>query len=121
MVPHGKLPLQFCSIALAVLLLQCCSLQFATLWLRTPEITASGFWLCIGCRDNPRKVAELCTWYCTHRVISDKVHRLLVTLSCFWPDRFVQLLSLIPMLILLLCLLVSIDQVYTGLRELFPD
>ena len=43
----------------------------------------------------------------THRVISDKVHRLLVTLSYFRPDRFVQLLSLIPILILLLYLLVS--------------
>ena len=38
----------------------------------------------------------------SHRVISDRVHRLLVTLSFFRPDRFVQLLSLIPILILLL-------------------
>ena len=37
----------------------------------------------------------------SHRVISDRVHRLLVTLSYFRPDRFVQLLSLIPILILL--------------------
>ena len=44
-----------------------------------------------------------------HRVISDRVHRLLVTLPCFRPDRFVQLLSLIPILILLLYLLVSIS------------
>ena len=51
----------------------------------------------------------------THRVISDRVHRLLVTLSYFRPDRFVQLLSLIPILILLLYLLVSIDLEYTGL------
>ena len=58
--------------------------------------------------------------YYTHRVFSDKVHRLLVTLSYFRPDRFVQLLSLIPILILLLYLLVSIDLVYTGLRELVP-
>ena len=43
----------------------------------------------------------------THRVISDRVHRLLVTLSYFRPDRFVQLLSLIPILFLLLYLLVS--------------
>ena len=43
----------------------------------------------------------------THRVISDRVHRLLVTLSYFRPDRFVQLLSLIPILILLLYCLVS--------------
>ena len=43
----------------------------------------------------------------THRVISDRVHRLLVTLFYFRPDRFVQLLSLIPILILLLYLLVS--------------
>ena len=63
---------------------------------------------------------ELCVGYCTHRVISDKVHRLLVTLSYFRPVRFVQLLSLILILILLLDLLVSIDLVYTGLRELVP-
>ena len=56
--------------------------------------------------------------YCTRRVISDKVHRLFVTLSYFWPDRFVQLLSLIPILLLLLYLLVSIDLVYTGIYEL---
>ena len=59
--------------------------------------------------------------YYTHRVISDKVHRLLVTLSYFRPDRFVQLLSLIPILILLLYLLVSLDLVYTGLCELVPE
>ena len=34
---------------------------------------------------------ELWPLACTHRVISDKVHRLLVTLSYFRPDRFVQL------------------------------
>ena len=50
----------------------------------------------------------------THRVISDRVQRLLATLSYFRPDRFVQLLSLIPILILLLYLLVSIDPEYTG-------
>ena len=49
-----------------------------------------------------------------HRKISDKVHCLLVTLSYFRPDRFVKLLSLIPILILLLYLLVSIDLKYTG-------
>ena len=38
----------------------------------------------------------------THRVISDKVQHLFVTLSYFRPDRFVQLLSLKPILILLL-------------------
>ena len=59
--------------------------------------------------------------YCTHRVISDKVHRLLDMLSYFRPDRLVQFLSLIPILILLLYLLVSIDIVYTGLRELVPE
>ena len=53
------------------------------------------------------------------RVISDKVHCLLVTLSYFRPDGFVQLLSLKPIFILLLYLLVSIDLVYTGLCELF--
>ena len=51
----------------------------------------------------------------TQRVFSDKVQRLLVMLSYFWPDRFVQLRSLIPILILLLYLLVSIDLEYTGL------
>ena len=64
---------------------------------------------------------ELCIDYCTHRVISDKVHRLLLTLSYFRPDRFVQLLSLLPILILFLNLLVSIDLVHTGLRELVPQ
>ena len=50
----------------------------------------------------------------TQRVISDKVHRLLVTLLYFRPDRFVQFLGLIPILILLLYILVSIDLEYTG-------
>ena len=50
---------------------------------------------------------ELWPMWLTHRVISDRVHRLLVTLSYFRPDRFVQLLSLIPILVLLLYLLVS--------------
>ena len=50
---------------------------------------------------------ELEPKWLTHRVISDRVHRLLVTLSYFRPDRFVQLLSLIPILILLLYFLVS--------------
>ena len=50
---------------------------------------------------------ELRPQWLTHRVISDRVHRLLVTLSFFRPDRFVQLLILIPILILLLYLLVS--------------
>ena len=53
-------------------------------------------------------------------ITSDKVHRLHVTLSYFRPDRFVQLLILIPILILLLYLLVSIDLVYIGLCEFFP-
>ena len=48
----------------------------------------------------------------------DKVHRLFVTLSHFQPDRFKELLNLIPVLILLLYLLVSIDLVYTGFLEL---
>ena len=58
------------------------------------------------------------TFACTQRVISDKVHRLFVTLSYFRPDSFVQLFSLIPFLILLLYLLVSINLVYTGFCEL---
>ena len=61
---------------------------------------------------------ELCTRYCTQRAILDKVHRLFVTLSCFRPDRFVQLLSLISILILLSYLLISIDLVYTDIGEL---
>ena len=39
-------------------------------------------------------------------------------LSCFRPDRFVQLLSLKPILILLLYLLVSTDLVSTDIRDL---
>ena len=58
------------------------------------------FWDCVS-------VCELGLECITHRVISDRVHRLLVTLSYFRPDRFVQLLSLIPILILLLYYLVS--------------
>ena len=59
--------------------------------------------------DQPQyqQVSELGMRRITHRVISDRVHRLLATLSYFRPDRFVQLLSLIPILILLLYLLVS--------------
>ena len=64
---------------------------------------------------------ELCIGYYTHRVISDKVHLLLVTLSYFRPVRFLQLLTLIPISILLLYLLVSIDLLYIGLRELVPE
>ena len=58
---------------------------------------------------------SFCPGWLTHKVISDKVHRLFVMLSCFRPDRFVQLLSLIPILFLLL---VSKDLVYTGNCEL---
>ena len=58
---------------------------------------------------------ELWPLACTRRVILDKVHRLLVTLSYFQTDRFVQLLSLIPILILLLYLIVLINLVYTGI------
>ena len=50
---------------------------------------------------------ELEPMWLTHRVFSDRVHCLLVTLSYFRPERFVQLLSLIPILILLLYFLVS--------------
>ena len=57
------------------------------------------------CEQNGR--CELQPMWLTHRVISDRVHRLLVTLSYFRPDRFVQLLSLIPILNLLLYFLVS--------------
>ena len=42
-------------------------------------------------------------WF-SHRVISDKVHLLLLMLFYFQPDRFVQLFRLIPILILLLYL-----------------
>ena len=51
----------------------------------------------------------------THRVISDRLHSLLITVSDFRPDRFVQLLSLIPILIVVFYLLVSIDLEYSGL------
>ena len=70
----------------------------------------------IDISSNNEQTQQSCDWVClTHRVISDRVHRLLVTLSYFRPDRFVQLLSLIPILILLLHLLVSIDLDHTGL------
>ena len=61
---------------------------------------------------------SLCPVWLTQIVILDKAHRLFVTLSYFRPRRFVQLLSLIPILILLLDLLVSIDLVYTGICEI---
>ena len=64
---------------------------------------------------------ELYPFGYTHRVISDKIHRLLVTLSFFWPDKFMQHLSLVPNLILLVYLLVSIDRMYNGLCELVPE
>ena len=57
-----------------------------------------------------------------YKIMSYTLIVMLVTLSYFRPDRFVQLLSLIPILILLLYLLVSIDLlVYTGLRDLVPE
>ena len=59
------------------------------------------------CYKDQNELNELGLGCITHRVISDRVHRLLVTLSYFRPDRFVQLLSLIPILILLLYYLVS--------------
>ena len=52
------------------------------------------------------------------RLISDKVQRLFFTLSYFRPYRIVQLLNLIPILMLLLNLLVSIDLVYTEICEI---
>ena len=58
---------------------------------------------------------ELSPGWLSHRVISDKIHRLFVTLSYFRLDRFVQLLSLIPILILLLYFLVSINLVYADI------
>ena len=72
-------------------------------------------------KEVPVKNTKKSPFEYTHRVISYKVHRLIVTLSYFWPDRFVQLLSLIPILTLLLYILVSIVLVYTGLRELVPE
>ena len=62
--------------------------------------------------------SELWPLACTHGVISNRVHRLLVSLSHSRPERFVQFLYLTPFLVLLLYLLVSIDLVYTGLCEL---
>ena len=84
-------------------------------------ISSSKSWLVKICSRLLVAPDELYPFRYTHRVISDKVHRLLVTLSYFRPDRFVHLLSLIPILILLLYLLVSIDLVYTGLCELVPE
>ena len=57
---------------------------------------------------------ELEPMWLTHRVISDRVHRLLVTLSYFWPDRFVQLLSLIPILIFLIIWMYCFDFIPCG-------
>ena len=65
---------------------------------------------CVFTRESPG--------WLTHRVISDKVNSLFVTLSYFRPDKFVQLLSLIAILIFLFNLLVSIDLVYTGICQL---
>ena len=51
----------------------------------------------------------------SHRVVLDNVHRLFVNFSHFRSDRFVQLLILIlPILILPLYFLVSIDLVNSG-------
>ena len=55
----------------------------------------------------------------THRVISDKVHRLLVTLSYFRPDRFVQLLSLINLTLIFPSL--NRSSVYWFLRVSGPE
>ena len=57
-------------------------------------------------------ILSLSPGWLTHRVNLDKV-RLFVTLSYFRPDKFVQHLSLKPILILLSYLLVSKDQGYT--------
>ena len=52
----------------------------------------------------------------SHRVISeDRVHSLFVTLYFCQPEVYVQLLSLILILILLFYILVSIGLVYFGL------
>ena len=51
----------------------------------------------------------------SHRIVSDNLICLFVTLSYFCPVRFVQLLSLLPILILLLFFLVSADIIYTGI------
>ena len=50
----------------------------------------------------------------SHRVILVKVQYLFVTPSYFRSDRLAQILSLIPVLILLVYFLVSIDLVYNG-------
>ena len=73
---------------------------------------------CVKIVQNQVIFVSLSPGWLTHRVITDKVHRQFVTLSYFRPDRFVQLLSLIPILFLLLYLLVSIDLVYTDICEL---
>ena len=53
-------------------------------------------------------------WF-SHRIVSDRAYRLLVTLYFFRPDSFVQLLSLLPILILLVYILFSLNLVYTGI------
>ena len=53
---------------------------------------------------------ELWLSVCTHRVISDRVHRLLVTLSYFRSDRFVQLLSLLLYLLYLTLISPSLNR-----------
>ena len=57
--------------------------------------------------NNTIRSKSLSPGWLTHRLVIDKVHRLFDTLSFFRSDRFVQFLSLIPVLILLLYLLVS--------------
>ena len=58
-------------------------------------------------------VVEFKFVWLSHKVL-DNVHRLFFTLSFFWLDKFVQIFSLISILVLLLFLLESIDIVYTG-------
>ena len=57
-------------------------------------------------------------WF-SHRIILDKVHGLLLTLSYCWPDRFEQLLSLTTLICLFLYLLVSTYLVFTGIVARF--
>ena len=88
---------------------------------KSPKNISGYFYMSLTNIFIERGLFELYHFGYTHRVISDKVHLLLVTLSYFRLDRFVQLLSLIPILTLLLYLLVSKDLVYTDLCELVPE
>ena len=81
-------------------------------------IYAQGNWSNWKSTRKVLSLVSLSPGWLTHRIMSDRVHCQFITISYFRADRFVQLLSLIPILILLLYLLVTIDIMYTGTCEL---